>query len=100
MAEERVVAEKILKIPLSELATIRLVCKRQNCGGVAEIPVSRLRNSPSLDKWTCPSCNQAFSVPVIGGPGGLGGLNALGKSLNNLARTADMTVEFVVPAPE
>jgi hypothetical protein len=98
MAEERVVAEKILKIPLSELATIRLICKRQNCGGVAEIPVSRL--VALVGQVTCPSCNQAFSVPVIGGPGGLGGLKALGKSLENLAPTADMMVEFVVPAPD
>jgi hypothetical protein len=39
---EKVVAENIIKIPIEELGTVRLVCRRENCGGVAEIPVSGL----------------------------------------------------------
>src|SRR5436853_624933 len=64
MAKEHVMAEKILKVSLSELETVRLVCKRENCGGVAEIPTARLE--ALVGSVQCPSCGQGFAIPQIG----------------------------------
>lgn len=86
-----------ITIPVDELQTIRLVCKRANCGGVAEIPTSRLAGL--VGQVECPSCHLAFVVKQIGGDG-IGGLKALGVSLDNLIGTQDYEVEFVVPAAE
>lgn len=89
--------KKNITIPVDELQTIRLVCKRPNCGGVAEIPTSRLADV--VGQVECPSCHQAFVVKQVGG-NGIGGLKALGVSLDNLIGTQDYEVEFVVSAPE
>lgn len=86
--------ETNVKIPLDELTTVRLVCKRKSCGGVVEMPTSRLQAliGPPL----CPSCQQPFVVKQVGS---VGGLQALGMSLQNLIGGLDFSVEFVVPMP-
>ena len=86
-------AEKIIKVPLDELQTIRFICKRQGCGGVVEFPTARLTGPVGL---TCPSCNQPFPVSQIGS---IGGLRALGMAITNLTGNNDFEVEFVVPDP-
>lgn len=88
------IVEKSIKIELAELAIIRLVCNRTDCGGVAEMPVARL--SGLTGQVLCPSCNQAFPVKSIGS---IGGLKALGVSLANLIGDPSFSVEFAVPDP-
>jgi hypothetical protein len=83
-----------LRVPFGEIKVVRLVCKRENCGGVAEIPVTRLE--ALVGATLCPSCGQAFPVKALGG---IAGLKALGISLTNLVGEQHFMVEFVVPDP-
>lgn len=86
--------KKTITIPVQELQTIRLVCKRPNCGGVAEFPTSKLAAAVGLE---CPSCHQAFVAKQIGG---ISGLKALGMGIDSVSGDPNYEVEFVVPAPE
>jgi len=83
--------ENILKIPLRELETIRLVCQRENCGGVAEIPARRLE--ALVGQVQCPSCSQPFSIKHVGN---ISGLKALGMAVKNLTDENDFSVEFLL----
>jgi hypothetical protein len=44
-----------MSVPISDLTTVRLTCKRNQCGGVSELPVTRLAD-PIFFK--CPLCQQ------------------------------------------
>ena len=106
-------AENILRIPLSELVTFRLVCLSANCGGVVEFPCHRL-TALAGGLVLCPSCNTPFAIPNIAG-GGVGGLQGLGMALQNLGGAGAVAAagagaggpgvqpafraEFVIPAP-
>lgn len=90
-----VMAEAILRIPLTELQTIRLVCKRDNCGGVAEIPTMRL--DAIVGQVRCPSCGQTFNAKQVGS---MNALKGLGLVIKSLATEEGFAVEFVVPSTE
>jgi len=89
------IIEKNLKVDLSELKIVRLVCDMANCGGVAEMPTDRLQGLTG--QVLCPSCSQPFIVKAIGS---IDGLKALGMSLQNLIGDSGFSVEFVVPTPD
>jgi hypothetical protein len=93
-----IMAEKIIKIPLEELITVRLVCGQDNCGGAVELPISRLEALTGAA--LCPSCNRAFAVKKIGGEQGIGGLKALGLAVSNLTGDKGFRVEFLIHAPD
>ncbi len=84
-------AEKILNLPLEDLGIIRLVCQQNDCGGIAEMPVSRLE--ALTGGILCPSCSRPFDVKQVGS---IGGLKAVGISLSNLLNNANFKVEFVI----
>lgn len=53
-------SEKLLRfLLLTEIATVRLVCKNKDCGTIVELPIKKLQE----DKWKkCSSCNTVFPV--------------------------------------
>jgi hypothetical protein len=97
-------AENVLKIPLAELATVRVVCLSQNCNGAVEMPSARLTALVG-GPIHCPSCNQPFAIPNLAN---IGGLRALGMAMQNLggpgaiggAAQPTYRVEFVIPGPD
>jgi len=88
-------AQKIIKIPLGELRTVRFVCVRQNCGGVAEIPVERLGSLPGAVQ--CPSCNTAFKFKPVGA---VDALKGLGMVLASISDGEGVSVEFLIDDPD
>jgi hypothetical protein len=85
-------SKKLLEILLSELKIIRLVCAKQGCGGIAEIPIGKLISVPHLG---CPVCGQSFNVniPNEGFP-----LAILCQGINFLNAQSDkFQVQFVIP---
>jgi len=50
--------ETTLKVQLSELHTVRILCRRNACAGVVELPISRLG---MLQGTRCPVCHNPFS---------------------------------------
>jgi hypothetical protein len=62
-------SKRILKLPLSELKTVRVLCKGKkrgetDCGAVIEMPLARLasiaKNPPTLN--ACPFCGTPFHL--------------------------------------
>jgi hypothetical protein len=83
-------SEKLLTVPLSELGTVRLVCRRKDCGGVFEMPVERL---PLKDFQSCPVCQAAFKESDVA-PGHLANLGSAIKQVLSLKDTVE--VQFVL----
>jgi hypothetical protein len=58
--------ETTLKIRLSELTTVRVVCCKSEgggvCGGIVEVPVDKLRQLAKPNSAKCPICHK----PMIG----------------------------------
>lgn len=87
-------AEKIIKIPVSELSSVRLICQHKDCGGVAEIPSRRLE-ALTGENIPCPSCGRAFKLNKVAD---VGGLKALGMMLTAL-NSSESRLEFVISNP-
>jgi hypothetical protein len=51
-------SRKLLAFLLSELQTVRVICKNSACRGVIELPLSHL--AAKLHDATCPLCHQPF----------------------------------------
>lgn len=62
------IMQKSLRVSLTELTTIRLVCHRADCGGVAEMPTDRLAGLTG--GVACPSCGHTLTPKAIGSIGG------------------------------
>ena len=84
-------SEKMLRVQLSELATVRVVCKKCN-RGVIEVPLARL--GMALDHGACRLCNHEFFPDTK--PNRLGDLQLAIEELNQLR---DLGVEFEIGAP-
>jgi hypothetical protein len=81
--------EEILRILLSDLATVRITCAK--CKVVSEMQTSKLFDAFSREK-KCPHCSQPFDARVIRS------LNDLSRAIEELAdaRTFDqIAVEFI-----
>ena len=52
-------SRKLLAFLLSELKIIRLICKRQSCGGVIEVPVDKI-SPEKFDAPKCPLCGHTL----------------------------------------
>lgn len=85
-------SETVLKILLSELDAVRIVCKNQPCGGVVEVKLADLGRF--YKSGNCPLC----------------GKNVVDKDDNDLLKLAeavrglqaqedDLDIEFVVRQP-
>jgi hypothetical protein len=88
------VRKRLISVPISDLTTVRLTCRRNNCGGVSELPVFRLID-PVFFK--CPLCQQDLrrsshsnlaSDPLSILSTAITGLNGMEQNLG---------VEFLIP---
>jgi hypothetical protein len=92
-------SETILRILLSELHTIRIVC---NCKTVVEIPISKLTDSSrgKCEGMTCPGCGTYIRNPGTG-TGNIPGDDAfdlLSKAWQDLQKIqGNFHIEFVLP---
>ena len=89
-------SRKLFAFLLSELSTVRLICQRPHCGGVAEITIEKVvdrfkgNNPPN-----CPLCNCIFTGV---GAGTNNQLVNMAESLVNLkAVSSALEIEFVLP---
>jgi hypothetical protein len=72
-----------MKLFLSELKTIRLVCSNEGCGGVIEMPCDQFREQD----FKCPVCIRQFNAAMGSGMGDP--LFNLIKSMHHLACQAN-----------
>src|SRR5437764_12980 len=95
-------SDKLLRFfLLSELETVRVVCKKATCGAVIEVPISRLGNF--FQGGNCRVCNNSFGVvdslqrPITG----INWLETLENVLTALKNASkNVEIEFVLPAKE
>ena len=88
-------SKKLLAFLVSELAVVRLICKRPGCGVVVEMPVAALAGSPDPPA-ACPACRRDYGP--FGNPGNaLARLAQAVKDIQHHAANSD--VEFVLPDP-
>jgi hypothetical protein len=50
-------SRKLFAFLLSELKIVRIICKRNECNGIIELPTSELRRASSAK---CPKCGDDF----------------------------------------
>ena len=88
-------SRRLLVFLLSELATLRVVCRRPGCGGVTEMPLDRV--AARFADPRCPVC-QGELLP--GNAAGANPLTQLARAAVALqAHAANVDVEFVLPDP-
>jgi hypothetical protein len=84
---------------LSDLKAVRIRCQNTKCGGVVEVPASRLSELFSNDTPTCRCCNGEItgfgSSDVYGG----NAIVRLGKALGQLQPVSGI-IEFVFSDPK
>ncbi len=89
-------SEKMLRIDLTELKTVRVRCKQCN-HGVIEVPIDRL--DKVLNYGECKFCNTRLLPKRPGGSQG-DALNDLRLAVAELERVkSDISIEFEIPAP-
>jgi hypothetical protein len=89
-------SQAMLKVPVSELDTMRLVCLDSGCGATVEVSAAALlKRKPTLAN--CPVCNgDLLDRAAPGNP-----LLALAKALRDVADLQGqkrVAVEFLIPA--
>jgi hypothetical protein len=81
------VSEKLFRFLLSELKTIRVICKNGVCGAIVEVPVDQAIKTFRNDQ--CPVCHKSF-VPAS--------IMSLAIAIQELNQKKDeVDVEFVIP---
>jgi hypothetical protein len=86
------VSRHLLAFLLSELTTVRLLCKAPGCGVIFEMPLEALAGA----RWrACPSCHASFD-PAQSGTGPLLDFAAAARALQGFQKVLDL--EFVLPA--
>jgi len=88
-------SEKLLRLFLSELTTIRIINQSPLCGAVTEIAVEQL--GKAFRQAACPVCGNPFSQQT-GDPSPFGPLADAIQKLNALE--SQVKVQFVIPAEE
>lgn len=84
--------KKLFSFLVSELKTVRVICKNRVCGAITELPVEQVERVFQDPK--CPVCGMHLS-------GGEGGLALLGSALRILGASKDkVEVEFAVPVAD
>ena len=97
-------SRKLLAFLLSELRTIRIVCKGQikgkPCGTVLEVPLSNLADFFARTDATCRHCNTSWlHFPSPGDA--QEPFRLLAQAINNFANMKErVDVEFVLPDKE
>lgn len=87
--------EKLLRfIPLTELKTVRLLCRHEGCAAIVEIPVEQL-GQPKYK--ACLACGTPFNT--TNGHGEVNWLQRFQEALDELKRVDNKVgIEFVLPA--
>jgi hypothetical protein len=80
------IMERVIKVPLSEIALIRFVCKV--CKAGVDVPVDRLAKA----KLTCPACGHESRRPDIDGA-----IINFAAGLCQLQNSKEIEVQFVIP---
>lgn len=86
-------SRKLFAFLLSELVTVRLVCKAPACGAVTEIPTRNLAGAAADPR--CPACRTSFFGPATTNKNPLADLAAAVNAL--VATGVAGQIEFVVP---
>lgn len=85
-------SEHLLRILLTELSTVRLVCKDKSCGAVTEISLEQLRTR--FSDVRCPLCKAAFGDSDVGG----NPFKDFAQAVRAIQSRSDhVEVEFVLP---
>ncbi len=50
-------------LPVRDFNTIRIVCRRQDCRAVIELPPSRVEEAMKKSKACCAFCGKPFTMP-------------------------------------
>lgn len=86
-------SRKLFAFLLSELQVMRLVCQREDCGGVMEFRIDRADDR--LKRPSCPLCKTTLVQEDVGYT------NALGRLVDEIRKLAVLTptvqIEFVLP---
>lgn len=89
-------SEKLFKFLLSELSTVRLVCKDKSCGAITEMTLEKLRTRFSQSDPCCPVCRAEFGDPATSSTSNP--LRDFAQAVRALqARQQFVEVEFVLP---
>jgi len=87
------VSETVLRLLLSELTTVRVLCRQktkdgQDCGGVVEVPLGQL-----IRLGACPICQNDLRHT-----GNDQFYRALANGIAGLSKDQAAAIEFVIPA--
>jgi hypothetical protein len=85
-------SRKLLAFLLSELETVRIVCK--GCSAVTEMTTEKA--SGKFERPHCPVCNTAF-FKIIPGQGQYNPLFNLLQAITEMKRFTTVDVEFTLP---
>lgn len=76
--------KNLLEVSSTELQTARIKCVRNDCGGIVEVPVSKLGRA-----FKCPLCSEDFHTKPLA---------ALRDTLEELGQLSKyFSVSFVIP---
>jgi coenzyme F420-reducing hydrogenase delta subunit len=86
------VSEQVIRVPLTELATLRVRCLNPQCGGLVEATVERFAQV-FAQGYRCPVCGVRFGANQADPDH----LRALVKAMEELKRDSErVEIEFVV----
>jgi hypothetical protein len=89
-------SEKLMKFFLDELTIVRLVCTKNECGGVIEVPMKALAIGGK--EFSCPGCRERFNTMLAKALETLEPLTMLGCAAQCLeGQNARFKVQFVLP---
>jgi hypothetical protein len=90
------VVAKVLRVPLSETTVVRLTCGKDDCGGVVEVPLSKLAGLRF-----CPVCGKGVDKAQTPTSAALDNIYlALSEVLRAAASLKGLKVEFVAEVPD
>ena len=91
---EGVVSEEILRIWLEELATVRIVCRHDECGRVYEMPVGKLAEGKQDFKCVCGTVLRLYDKAAGAMTDGFADLAA---AIAAIKKISAVRCEFVLP---
>jgi hypothetical protein len=80
------VSERILKVLLSELQTVRIICKK--CAAVAEMTAKQVNG---ISEYNCLGCGILISAKTP--------LRNLASALDGVKNSDAVEVQFIIPEP-
>jgi hypothetical protein len=83
-------SEKIFRFLLSELKSLRAICKQPGCGGVVELPLDAISGKKTSIR--CPVCDNPLQQPTPNNH-----LANLAKAIESVTTSGVADVEFSLP---